>query len=151
VFRELAKVIVKAGARAAVKAGPKSRLTDGSAPCCDHGAIIISHPADHVRMWLDVAHRLVFHGPGATGWFGSGSGNWFEARVTQAQKHMLGATPIVPLEFAERALESVPSKIAPALGPLKPVHEGCYVDQLGARLEETEIQQFLSIHTALLY
>jgi len=57
VFRELAKIIVKAISGTAVEAGPERGLADRLATGGRHSDIIISDPADHVRMRLDVFHK----------------------------------------------------------------------------------------------
>ena len=64
---QLTKVIVKSLRRAAIKSGPKRRLTNRLTSGHHHRLIIIRRPADHVAVRFDISHRdnqSLFPSPG---------------------------------------------------------------------------------------
>jgi hypothetical protein len=63
---------------------------------------------------------------------------------------VFGALSVVTLEFAERVLERVPSKIGFASSAFYSIQECGNINELRTRVEEIEIQQFLSIHSTLM-
>src|SRR5436309_2191972 len=56
VIRKLAEIIIKPLWPTAIVTGPECRLADRAASRGDHRLVVIRHAADHVSVWLDVAH-----------------------------------------------------------------------------------------------
>src|ERR1017187_740473 len=96
VFSQLAKVIIKPGRRAAIKACPKRGFTNRGASGQSHRTVVISHPADHVRMRFDVTHDyfLPGHAPQAALVVAAGIGSMVGSLRLASTRSTRGLSPL---------------------------------------------------------